>query len=112
MIYLNCYHMSRCFGGPEEGGWYYDRWHSGTNLGTFKTREEATAFRDSDQCQQILKGEQPVYQMGAHSMDGCDPEGNGDDVYLQRGGAWGQDEMGCRLENHPPKSGDNYHPYC
>lgn len=24
MIYVNCYKVSLCYGGPEEGGWWYD----------------------------------------------------------------------------------------
>lgn len=24
ICYVNVYHVDRCYGGPEEGGWYYD----------------------------------------------------------------------------------------
>jgi len=40
-----------CFGGPEEGGWYYSCFTFTTSLGehtrSFKTREEARIYRDS-----------------------------------------------------------------
>lgn len=25
-MYINVYHIERCYGGPEEGRWYYDAW--------------------------------------------------------------------------------------
>lgn len=26
LVHLTMYRVSRCYGGPEEGGWYYDHW--------------------------------------------------------------------------------------
>jgi hypothetical protein len=25
-VYVNIYRIARCYGGPEEGGWWYDMW--------------------------------------------------------------------------------------
>ena len=114
MIYVNGYDKSQCYGGPEEGGLYYDRWHSGYIIKTFKTEKEAIAFRRSEACQKIMNGvpQNTEYHMGNNSMDGCSPDGEADDSYLQRGGAWGTDKVYVRIESHKPKSGDNYAPYC
>jgi len=43
--WVNVYDMDRCFGGPEEGGWWYD---VGTNLASFArlTRKGAEELRE------------------------------------------------------------------
>lgn len=46
-FHLNEYRIRRRFGGPEEGGWYFD---TGTFIrchGTFPSRDSATAARDA-----------------------------------------------------------------
>lgn len=46
-FYLNEYRIKRRFGGPEEGGWYFDAGTFITCHGTFPTREAATSAREA-----------------------------------------------------------------
>ena len=45
LVWVNTYHVTRHYGGPEEGGWWYDR---GEPVGSTrcKTPEAAQALRD------------------------------------------------------------------
>ena len=41
-FFVNQYEVDRCFGGPEEGGWYYDRGEFLSCLaGPFKLEDDA-----------------------------------------------------------------------
>ena len=46
-FHLNEYLENRSFGGPEEGGWWYDTGRFVASHGTFGTMHEATAARDA-----------------------------------------------------------------
>lgn len=39
-MYVNVYEVTRCYGGAEEGGWYYD---AGTVVVSIKVADEAEA---------------------------------------------------------------------
>lgn len=41
IVYVNAYAVERCYGGPEEGGWWYD---SGRVLASVPVREEDDAM--------------------------------------------------------------------
>lgn len=43
-IYVSLYEIDRCYGGPEEGGWWYDR-HTLLSSKKFYDEEEAEKFR-------------------------------------------------------------------
>ena len=45
--YLNEYVTNRAFGGPEEGGWWYDAGTFVARRGVYPTREEAKAAADA-----------------------------------------------------------------
>ena len=46
-FHLNEYLASRAFGGPEEGGWWYDTGRFVACHGVYATVDEATAARDA-----------------------------------------------------------------
>jgi hypothetical protein len=47
-LYVTLYEVSRDYGGPEEGGWWYDWW---TPVKTFKARDDRHAERLRDRLQ-------------------------------------------------------------
>ena len=53
----------------------------------------------------------PTYHMGHGPYDGADPEGFGDDRYLIPGGAWGNDDIIIRLEDHMGADYPKYRPF-
>ncbi len=45
-IYVSLYEVDRCYGGPEEGGWWYDAYHL-LSTKKFFDAEEAQTFCDA-----------------------------------------------------------------
>ena len=90
-LYVNVYDTYQCYGGPEEGGWWFRAGELVKCLGPMPRAEaEAIAkdIRKGDECK--VKSE---YLMGYNSTDGCDSDGNPDDDYIMVGGAWGHSEL-------------------
>ena len=113
VYYANVYEVGREFGGAEEGGSYYDAWTYlnvvAVGLDEATVEQKATEYR-----MQLIADrteEKGVYHMGHGPHDGADPDGNGDDAYLLRGGRWGRDKIEVRVQDHPGKDGNNYRPY-
>ena len=100
MNYVNVYSTERCYGGAEEGGWWYTEGEPIECKGSFsdpsQAHDLATTLRNK-----ILQPEK--YHTGINDLDGCDPDGNGDDSYLTVGGAWGTGEITVLVQPHPPK---------
>lgn len=42
--YVNVYEITRCYGGPEEGGWWYDEGEIVESHGPFTDQETADKF--------------------------------------------------------------------
>lgn len=61
-VYVSVYEVTRCCGGSEEGGWWYD-WY--TYTGESYTRRLTQAFKLQEKVLTELQDEQPVY--GRHS---------------------------------------------
>lgn len=40
--YVSVYRVYRCYGGPEEGGWWYDTYERITSVATSKVKLEST----------------------------------------------------------------------
>lgn len=100
MRHVNLYAKTQCYGGPEEGGWFYTALGPVECAGIYNDDDEAQAAADA------LRNEieQPdVYHMGVNDMDGCDPDGISDDDYLMVGGAWGEAQLVVRIEDHLPQ---------
>ena len=97
--YVNVYRKTKCYGGSEEGGWFYD-------CGTFVQNEgcynNVTAAETKRQRLEKEHKYQPSteHHMGHSHWDGLDPSGEPDDAYLQRGGRWGKEEIQILIEPH------------
>lgn len=90
-LYVNVYISDRAYGGPEEGGWYYDTWEyvpSESVIGTSeddaeRLREEKQKWADEEN--KTRRGPSSVLSEGHYKV---------------------------RHETGPGASGDNYSPYC
>ena len=103
MKFVNIYEVSQHYGGPEEGGWWYTAGELVETAGPMpeeQARELATAVRSRDKSKL-------QYMMGFNDTDGCDPDGNGDDSFLMRGGAWGYCDVTAYVQDKP---GPEYFP--
>lgn len=101
MFYVNVYKVNHAYGGPEEGGWWYEVGIPVHCEGPFDNHAVAVKWLE-EQRKVDTKEEFPdEYAMGAHSRDGLDPDGNGDDRYLTPGGVWGRPELITRIEKRP-----------
>ena len=103
--YFNFYLNERRYGGPEEGGWWYDWYVFQTTLESrsFATLEEANDHA-AELAAKIREEQEPVYHMGNSPHDGLNEAGEGDDRYLLPGGAWGEDEIYVTAELLPGKA--------
>ena len=99
--FVNVYRTKQCYGGPEEGGWYYTE---GEFLGCYGMYAPDRANLAAQRVKALMN-EEPTYHTGYGDHDGVDAAGDGDDHYLIRGGAWGKDEIVVRTEN---QLGENY----
>ena len=99
-FFVNQYEVYRCFGGPEEGGWYYDRGKFISCLaGPFTREEDARNWK-----REFTQKRSTQYKMGHGAHDGADPDGHGDDNYLMLGGAWGEGSLEAYVESHEGKN--------
>lgn len=70
IVYVNAYSVVRCFGGHEEGGWYYD---AGTPLASVPVREEDEAVIELEKrrLRELLGWERPANnRLGRYSVNG------------------------------------------
>ena len=105
--FVNMYLTTQCYGGPEEGGWDYE---SGEFLRCYGYYSRKTA----EEVKKLILAKlehKPTYHMGHGPYDGADPEGFGDDRYLIPGGAWGNDDIIIRLEDHMGADYPKYRPF-
>lgn len=103
MTYVNLYKIESCFGGQEEGGWYYDRGEFLECLGTFP--DTIAGQKAAENTCETFKNEETSYRMGHGSYDGVDSNGNPDDRFIISGGAWGRGKIRARIQKH---EGQNY----
>jgi hypothetical protein len=47
--YLSVYFVSRCYGGPEEGGWWYDDWNYQGSIRCIDERQAQDLKREMEQ---------------------------------------------------------------
>ena len=114
LYYVNLYKVSKAFGGPEEGGWYYDEGLFVESAGQTPSQKGADELRGKI-VEEIEKG-RIVYdlernQMGHGPHDGADPDGNGDDRYLMKGGRWGNERLVVRVQSHAGRNFPLERPY-
>lgn len=49
VFYVALYFCQQCYGGPEEGGWYYDSGERKGKVKAFATKQEARKFQERAQ---------------------------------------------------------------
>ena len=103
--FVNVYRTERAYGGPEEGGWWYNK---GEYLGSYGMYAEGRANLVRERVRKLYKDEPKTYHMGYGDHDGVDSSGEADDNYLIRGGSWGSDNIEIVIEN---KEGCDYPRY-
>ena len=115
-LFVNVYREEQCYGGPEEGGWFY-------NSGEFlycggMYRDPGTDWRFGGRAPRVAQiitkrheDYKPTYHMGKGPHDGVDSEGHGDDHYLLQGGAWGDDKVTVLIEEHMGRDYPKYRPH-
>ena len=108
MYYINVYEMSQAYGGPEEGGWWYDVGQYVSCKGTFGSREKAIICSADAEDNLQYKSK---YNMGNGPHDGVAPDGEPDDTYLMRGGRWGETSVKVRVEDHIGRDYPSERPY-
>jgi hypothetical protein len=113
VYYANVYATGRAYGGPEEGGWHYTvfTYLNVAAVGLEKATVEEAARDYRLQLMIDCKEKTGPYRMGHGPHDGADPDGNGDDTYLIKGGVWGRDQIKIWVEDHPGKSGPTNAPH-
>ena len=97
-MYLNIYELSKAYGGPEEGGWWY------TCKELIESNEVTNLTRAKKQAEYLNKKFQSTessYAMGFGEHDGVDSSGEGDDNFLIAGGHWGNTNVRAILEKKP-----------
>ena len=119
--YINLYKVGRAYGGPEEGGWYYDYGEFEKQLAVFTEPNEkinrrkavllAQSIREKIKEGKTFDVQVAKNQMGWGPMDGVDPNGEGDDRYLMSGGQWGDESLKVITEPHKGKDFPEERPY-
>ena len=78
MYYLNEYEIGRAYGGPEEGGWYYDYGKFIRCHGTYRYKLQAD-LELAAKC-----GYLEELREGLHSPDSVLSEGNWPVIYIEK----------------------------
>lgn len=95
MYYVNIYEVYKAYGGPEEGGWWFNAGEC-VEYHTADTQHEAAVMLN--QIKMDLEKRKAARKMGYGSHDGVDGAGQPDDEYLMIGGCWGEGEYRARIE--------------
>jgi len=90
-LFVNVYITDRAYGGPEEGGWYYDTWEIIPEESVIGTSEE-----DAERLLEEKRAWADAENKGRRGPSSVRSEGH----------------YKVRLETGPGASGDNYSPYC
>jgi hypothetical protein len=107
--YLSVYRREQCYGGPEEGGWWYDRieWEGGV---PFASREAAERYLESAKAEveAVNRAEAPNRAHATANLPDAEgasyPEG-----YIPRG--WGDGgERFVEIEDEPGESDNTRQP--
>lgn len=101
--YVTVFETGQCYGGPEEGGWWFTAGTPVEVFGPFTDEKSARACRD-DLYQRIEDYKSGEYHMGHGSHDGVDDAGEGNDAFLLRGGQWGESDITIGVDTLPGKS--------
>ena len=109
-FFVNVYDAASAYGGPEEGGWFYNDYTFIGCYGAFPDFESAD-LRAKEVKEALKKDEPTVYHMGHGPQDGVNEAGEGDDAYLLRGGRWGKSSYSTLVQEEQGKNFNDYAPY-
>ena len=102
-IFVNAYEVDQLFGGPEEGGWWYD---AGTPLASVRVRTEAGIERVKARLRAQLG---PQYGL---LPDGTpDPDWNNGRPKRRRTSAAGEPDLEVYVEEHPARDFPEVRPH-
>lgn len=73
--FVSIYRHSQCYGGPEEGGWWYDRYEL-VGSKPFQSRDEATNWLEAAriEVERLNREEAPARARAMASLPDCDAE--------------------------------------
>ena len=105
--YVNLYEVGECYGGAEEGGWWYPqgdfiKCHRALSVLVTLAPWSANWVRKTA-VRVFSSRPQGEYRMGHGDHDGCDPAGEPDDSYILSGGVWGFTTVRAFVETVPGK---------
>lgn len=104
MSYINLYEYSREYGGPEEGGWWFDSWECVESVRIRGGIYSARAARKLNEARRRLgfaTDPRKVQRKERHDWRGS---------MFSRG--FGGGSVRLVLEDKPGENGNNYSPYC
>ena len=96
MLYVNVYQRKRCYGGPEEGGWYYDAWEPIEQLD-----DDGNYYNPA----RYISRQVPTSSEARRAKDYFETE------YAYPKDCRADSLYEIRIEKHPPRAGSNYQPY-
>lgn len=116
--WVNVYKVSRAYGGPEEGGWFYDCGEFQFAVHSFATYDDAAKMADivrrriNEGGFDRIKASCKKNQSGFGPMDGVNPHTmEGDDNYLFEGGPWGDEQVKVYVQEHKGEDFPQERPY-
>lgn len=75
MKYVSAYDVNRCYGGPEEGGWWYDVWEFVETLSAHTVEHEAHIARGKlEDAEEVRKREDGRHHDRFSVLGGADRE--------------------------------------
>lgn len=110
LYHVSKYEEQQLYGGPEEGGWWYDWTTYVATVGTFTKREDAQAFQD-----QLVKRDAPENAERKHRVNeglarGANMDSIDDPEPLLRGEC-GDDKVLYIIETEPGSRERKEHPH-
>lgn len=96
MLYVNVYQRRRCYGGPEEGGWYYDAWEP---------------IEQMDDDGNYYSTPRYISRMVPTNSEARRVKDYFENEYSYPKDCLSDSQYEIRIENHPPQAGSNYRPY-
>ena len=107
--FINVYESARAYGGPEEGGWFYNDYTFIGCVGAFPDEESANI--KAQEVKEAKKNEKTGNHMGYGAHDGANEAGEADDAYLLKGGRWGRGSFRTFVQEKQGGDFDDYRPY-
>ena len=105
-LYVNIYEMDKAFGGPEEGGWWYNIY---TSVKSIPVKGLENAVKLQKKIMEKLNNEEDSSKSEYIGSNPLPPEN--EDITDQIGDIYSTGKHMATIETHPAKDHDNYRPY-